>query len=366
MFSRRTVGLLASMGPKVFISYRHEEAAGHARPIREAMEKRFGPRNVFMDLGLRPGEHFGSRIEQRAEDCHVLLAIIGPRWGTVTGKDGRPRLQDPDDWVRREVETGLRRPDVRVIPVLVGGAQVPDEGDLPDSLTPLLDRHVAHLNEQSWKHDLERLIGALPAPWGPNLLPGLVVAFAAALLANWLVGELMPLPADQSTKAGAIAVSVLRRAECWALVGAALVAWLALAARGPELRVLVSALGGLCVGALAGAAGALVDAIPLMLDKERPDWLNLVALAVTGAIIGALIGRNWAGRRGMVGLALGIAGAALAQLLVDSSTSPGEFAFRATLVVGIVLSGLAALDLAGRLAAEERRPGLGQPRPRLP
>src|SRR5262245_7147551 len=139
-----------SMGPKVFISYRHEEAAGHARPICEAMEKRFGPRNVFMDLGLRPGEHFGSRIEQRAEDCHVLLAIIGPRWGTVGGKDGRPRLEDPDDWVRREVETGLRRPDVRVIPVLVGGARVPDEADLPDSLTPLLDRHAEHLNEQSW------------------------------------------------------------------------------------------------------------------------------------------------------------------------------------------------------------------------
>ena len=355
------------MGPKVFISYRREESAGHARSICEAMEKRFGPRNVFMDLeGLRPGEQWGSRIEQTAESCHVLLAIIGPRWANVTGQDGQPRLQDPQDWVRREVETGLRRPDVRVIPVLVGGAQVPDTRDLPDSLEPLFDRQAEHLHEQSWHHDLGRLVGALPAPWGPNLLPGLVVAFAAALLANWLVGELMPIAADESTKAGAIAVSVLRRAESWALVGAALVAWLALAARGPDVRVLRSALGGLCVGALAGAAGGLVDSIPLMLDKDRPGWLSLVALAVTAAIIGALIGRNWAGRRGKVGLALGIAGAALAQALVDSPTSAGAFALRVTLVVGVVLSGLAALDLAARLAGQERRPGLQQPRPHVP
>jgi hypothetical protein len=354
------------MGPKVFISYRREEAAGHARPVYEAMVKRYGPRNVFMDLDLRPGEHWGPRIEQTAEACDVVLAIIGPRWAKVTRDDGTPRLQDPADWVRREVEAGLRRPDVLVVPVLVGDARVPDASELPDSLQPLLGRQAQHLNDQSFNHDLERLVDALPEPWGPNLLPGIVAAFAVALLASWLVGELMPAPADQSTKAEAIAVSVLRRAESWALVAAALVTWLALAARGPEMRILRSALAGLFVGALGGAAGGLVDSIPLMLDQDRPAWLDYVALAVTGAIVGALIGRNWAGRRGTLGLVLGVAGAVLAEAAVDSATNPGQFALRATLIVGLVLGGLATRDLLGRLAAERGQQRMALPRARVP
>jgi len=44
----------------------------------------------------------------------VLLALIGPRWETITDAKGRPRLCDKDDMVRMELFAGLRHKAVRV------------------------------------------------------------------------------------------------------------------------------------------------------------------------------------------------------------------------------------------------------------
>jgi hypothetical protein len=41
--------------PKLFISYRREETAGHAGRLYDAVAARFGDRNVFMDVDLAPG-----------------------------------------------------------------------------------------------------------------------------------------------------------------------------------------------------------------------------------------------------------------------------------------------------------------------
>jgi hypothetical protein len=53
------------------------------------------------------------------------FTVIGPHWATTPGPAGRPCLLDPDDLVRIEVQRGLDRADVRVIPVLVDGHAYP-------------------------------------------------------------------------------------------------------------------------------------------------------------------------------------------------------------------------------------------------
>src|ERR1043166_2741990 len=110
---------------KVFICYRREETAAHAGRLYDAMVARFGESNVFMDVDIAPGVDFVERITKVVSGCLVLIVVMGPRWATAEDEEGQPRLSDPDDFVRLEVETALRRPDVTPIPVLVSGARMP-------------------------------------------------------------------------------------------------------------------------------------------------------------------------------------------------------------------------------------------------
>jgi hypothetical protein len=71
-------------------------------------------------------------ITGAVQSCAVLLAVIGGRWLEAAGPDGR-RLDDPDDFVRLEIEAALAR-GVRVIPVLVDGTTMPRPDQLPASL----------------------------------------------------------------------------------------------------------------------------------------------------------------------------------------------------------------------------------------
>ena len=148
-------------GAKVFITYRREETAGHAGRLYDAMVARFGEDNVFMDVDMAPGVDFVERITEAVAACHVLIVVMGPRWATVQDEQGRARLADPEDFVRLEVETALRRPDVTPIPVLVAGARMPKREDLPPELGAITRRNALELGDQRWRYDVGRLISTL-------------------------------------------------------------------------------------------------------------------------------------------------------------------------------------------------------------
>jgi TIR domain len=146
---------------KIFVSYRREDAAGHAGRIYDAIVARFGERNVFMDVDLAPGVDFIDRITEAVDDSDVLLVIIGPQWATVSREGGQPRLADPGDYVRLEVETALGRPELKVIPLLVAGARMPDPDDLPESMRALSRRNALELTDARWRYDVGRLVNTL-------------------------------------------------------------------------------------------------------------------------------------------------------------------------------------------------------------
>jgi len=146
---------------KVFITYRREETAAHAGRLYDAMVARFGEANVFMDVDMAPGVDFVARITEAVAACHVLIVVIGPRWATVEDERGTARLADPEDFVRLEVETALRRPDVTPIPVLVSGARMPNRDDLPPELRAITRRNALELSDQRWRYDVGRLISTL-------------------------------------------------------------------------------------------------------------------------------------------------------------------------------------------------------------
>jgi hypothetical protein len=119
-------------------------------------------REVFMDVdSIAPGTDFGQTIETTLEQTDIFLVIIGPRWTDITDSAGQPRLHEPGDFVRREVEGALAKAGVLVVPVLVGGAHMPQGKDLPQSLERLAYREAFELRDNRWGRDVGDLVGYL-------------------------------------------------------------------------------------------------------------------------------------------------------------------------------------------------------------
>ena len=120
---------------RVFISYRRQDTAWPARQLYDLLVAELGADRVFKDVDdIEPGDDFIEHIQSAVGACDVLLALIGPQWLTVTDANGVKRLDDPEDFVRLEVETALNHDDVRVIPILVDNAKMPRPQELPQGL----------------------------------------------------------------------------------------------------------------------------------------------------------------------------------------------------------------------------------------
>ena len=124
------------MAGKIFISYRRSETAWAARALFERLWREF-PHQVFIDLeGIALGVEFNVAIEQHLEGCHAMLAVIGPTWLAEIQRRGN----DKRDYVRIELARALER-RIPVVPVLIDGADMPDEDHLPDSLKAITLRN---------------------------------------------------------------------------------------------------------------------------------------------------------------------------------------------------------------------------------
>ncbi|MBN3757374.1 toll/interleukin-1 receptor domain-containing protein [Paraburkholderia sp. Tr-20389] len=145
----------------IFISYRREDSEGQAGRLFESLREVFGEHTVFMDVAtIEPGADFRRAIETNIDKCAVLLSLIGRTWLTITDREGKRRLDNPGDFVRIETASALKR-GVTVIPVLVQGATMPQEADLPADIKDLAYRNSVELTHARWDSDLQLLINAL-------------------------------------------------------------------------------------------------------------------------------------------------------------------------------------------------------------
>jgi hypothetical protein len=146
---------------RVFISYRREETAWQAGWLFDRLVDRFGRDQIFKDIdSIELGDDFVEVITAAVGSCDVLLALIGDRWLTVTDGQGNARLDNPDDFVRLEIEAALTR-DVRVIPILVGRAGMPRAEELPANLAKLVRRNALELSPSHFESDTGRLLKVL-------------------------------------------------------------------------------------------------------------------------------------------------------------------------------------------------------------
>ena len=157
--------------PVIFISYRREDSAGHAGRLFDRLREQFGKDRVFLDVvGIEAGVDFVETIDKAVGSCDVLLAVIGREWLTCCDKQGRRRLDDPNDFIRAEISAALNR-NVRVVPVLVEGAEMPPPDALPEELKRLTRRQAVELRDSRWDADVEALISALEREGGATPRP---------------------------------------------------------------------------------------------------------------------------------------------------------------------------------------------------
>lgn len=146
---------------RIFISYRREDTEGQAGRLFDDLSAHFGKDSVFMDVtGIAPGFDFRNAIDHEVSACDVFLAIIGKHWIDAIDESGNRRLDNPDDFVRLETATALKR-DIPVVPVLVQGMRMPRADQLPTDLKALAWRNAVELTHARWGSDVELLIKAL-------------------------------------------------------------------------------------------------------------------------------------------------------------------------------------------------------------
>jgi hypothetical protein len=140
----------------IFISYRRADSADAVGRIYDYLEGIVGKENIFKDVhSVQLGVDYLKVTAEAVGNCNVQLAIIGHEW--LKGH----RIDDPNDLVRVEIETALAR-DIPVIPVLVGGAEMPAQDELPDGLKPLGYRNAIKVRpDPDFPTDMARLMAAL-------------------------------------------------------------------------------------------------------------------------------------------------------------------------------------------------------------
>lgn len=160
--------------PGIFISYRRSDSTDATGRIHDRLVSEFGRGKVFKDVDSIPiGTDFRGHLTDVLNQCRVVIVVVGAGWIDVQNTANKRRLEDPEDFVRIELEAALAR-DIPVIPVLVGNAVMPTETQLPRSLAAFAFRQATVVRpDPDFHRDMDRLIKALtglepsgsPARW---------------------------------------------------------------------------------------------------------------------------------------------------------------------------------------------------------
>src|SRR5262249_11629205 len=149
------------MNAKLFINYRREDTRHAAGRLYDQLIVHFGKEQVFMDIDqIEFGDDFVEVINRKVGACDIAIVMIGRHWLGADEGSGKRRLDNEEDFVRMEIVAALQR-RIRVIPVLVDGAQMPGRDDLPEVLAPLSRRNAIELSDTRFHADVNRLIEAI-------------------------------------------------------------------------------------------------------------------------------------------------------------------------------------------------------------
>ncbi|MDF0666891.1 MAG: toll/interleukin-1 receptor domain-containing protein [Nitrospira sp.] len=155
--AKRKAGLQSAkreQAPRIFVNYRRENAQGRGGRLADNLRLFLGDRNVFFDQDdIPPGVDFVAESLRAVADSCLLLAVIGKDWAFAKDDFGSHRLTNPADLVRRELETAIEH-NLPIIPVLIDGAAMPREDQLPTELQGVARRNAMEIRDTRWTYDI--------------------------------------------------------------------------------------------------------------------------------------------------------------------------------------------------------------------
>lgn len=155
---------------RIFISFRTDDEPYGAALIHSVLSSWFGERTIFRSAtSIRPGDDHVSALVDGVRRCEVLLVVIGPRWITSTGRNGQPRLADPNDWVYQELAMAFAQ-GKRVVPLLLSEARMPTALELPPGITMLSQCQYRRVGHRQFRADMRQIVADLAALF-PDLTP---------------------------------------------------------------------------------------------------------------------------------------------------------------------------------------------------
>jgi TIR domain-containing protein len=105
------------MSGQLFINYRRGDDPGFTGRLFDRLEDAFTADQLFMDVdSIAPGLDFVRVLEEHVGKCDIFLAVIGPNWLDARDEAGNRRLDNPNDFVRIEIESALQF-GKRIIPI---------------------------------------------------------------------------------------------------------------------------------------------------------------------------------------------------------------------------------------------------------
>jgi hypothetical protein len=156
--------------PNISISYRREDTGPVTGRLSDRLIHRYGADSVFIDIDSIPaGVDFRHHIDAVLQQTDVLLAMVGTKWlGPQPG--GEIRIRQDDDPVRVEIATAFRNRTF-IVPVLVDGAKMPAETDLPDEIKSFAYRNAVQLSSgKDFNVHVQRLIAEIDRALAPEIV----------------------------------------------------------------------------------------------------------------------------------------------------------------------------------------------------
>lgn len=119
----------------IFICYSHNDTAGHAGRVVDALRPAYPSEQIFIDVAaVKGGQVWSDKIHRATNECLVMFCLIGLYWGPE-------RLFNENDVVRREISAVLSRRGV-VVPLLFDHGKLPQKDTLPLECQELLTRQT--------------------------------------------------------------------------------------------------------------------------------------------------------------------------------------------------------------------------------
>jgi pterin-4a-carbinolamine dehydratase len=142
----------------IFISYRRLDSAIFSQWLAVQLSAAYGQDRVFIDTqNIRTADAWAEQIEDRLKSAPLMILVVGKNWLSVSDDYGRRRIDLPDDWVRREIETSLAS-GKKIVPLLIEDATLPAKEALPESIAPLLGIKARSLNLEAMQKDIADLV----------------------------------------------------------------------------------------------------------------------------------------------------------------------------------------------------------------